>query len=276
MAKTVVTMTSWKKRINVLAKQIFLFFSTQTSKPDLFYLWLSETEFPKKEKDLPEKLLMTCEAFDVKIMWTPKNDYCFKRWYVFPKHYDDLVISIDDDIKFPSTLIAEAKKHINETNITYNIFKDLTFMYDYSTKEVRKFIYEQKISNRYRFLGCSVICPRSFPLKCVDEKLQETRREISKRDDQAWIKAFMIKNETMISYLPFSFKQAKISSIADKNATWEHFQGKIYGYRKENFQLHYILQKFPDLLECWVKAFPTYPLEFFRSHEHEIKDILER
>ena len=45
-------MTSWTKRINCVARSIYYFMKTQTVKPDLFYLWLAEEEFPNKEKDL--------------------------------------------------------------------------------------------------------------------------------------------------------------------------------------------------------------------------------
>ena len=43
-------MTSWTKRINCVARSIYYFMKTQTVKPDLFYLWLAEEEFPNKEK----------------------------------------------------------------------------------------------------------------------------------------------------------------------------------------------------------------------------------
>ena len=95
--KIVLTMTSWVKRINHVAKSIYRFLQTQTIKPDYCYLWLAEEEFPNRENDLPHELLLVCEALNVRICWTKYNEYAFKRWYVYPKHNDDLVISIDDD-----------------------------------------------------------------------------------------------------------------------------------------------------------------------------------
>jgi len=53
--KTIVTMTSWTKRIHCVDKSIYTFFKTQMEKPDIFYLWLAIEEFPNKEKDLPEE-----------------------------------------------------------------------------------------------------------------------------------------------------------------------------------------------------------------------------
>jgi hypothetical protein len=55
--KTVITMTTWSKRIQFTARAIYRFLKTQIVKPDLFYLWLAEEEFPNREADLPENLL---------------------------------------------------------------------------------------------------------------------------------------------------------------------------------------------------------------------------
>ena len=57
--QTIVTMTSWSGRIEHVGSSIFRFFKTQTKLPDIFYLWLSEEEFPNKENDLPKDLLLT-------------------------------------------------------------------------------------------------------------------------------------------------------------------------------------------------------------------------
>ncbi|WP_291631455.1 hypothetical protein [Clostridium sp.] len=100
--KTVVTMTSWTKRINCVARSIYYFMKTQTVKPDLFYLWLAEEEFPNKEKDLPNDLLMIIEGLHITLKWIKKNTYCHKRWNVYPEHMEDLVISIDDDVIYNS------------------------------------------------------------------------------------------------------------------------------------------------------------------------------
>ena len=87
-------MTSWKGRIKFVGRAIFYFLSKQTIKPDLFYLWLSEEEFPKKEKELPEDLLLICNQFKIKIQWIKQNEFCFKRWYIYPKHWEDFVPQI--------------------------------------------------------------------------------------------------------------------------------------------------------------------------------------
>jgi hypothetical protein len=108
--KTVVTLTSWKNRIKYLHDFLFVFFKTQLEKPDIFYIWLSIDEFPNKEKDLDDKLVKFISDHNINLMWLNGNDTVFKRWNVFPKHLNDIVISIDDDRVYPFDLISDAKQ----------------------------------------------------------------------------------------------------------------------------------------------------------------------
>lgn len=108
--KTVVTLTSWKNRIKYLHDFLFVFFKTQLEKPDIFYIWLSIDEFPNKEKDLDDKLVKFISDHNINLMWLNGNDTVFKRWNVFPKHLNDIVISIDDDRVYPFHLISDAKQ----------------------------------------------------------------------------------------------------------------------------------------------------------------------
>ena len=120
--KTVVTMTSYPKRINAVAEFIYIFFNTQTVKPDYFYLWLSEEEFPKKELSLPVELVRVCRYFNVCIRWVPYNDGCTKRWNVYPTHYNDIVVAIDEDNIYDFHLIEQMQSYSKSTNTIYAVF----------------------------------------------------------------------------------------------------------------------------------------------------------
>ena len=103
--KTIVTMTSWKQRINMVSEFIYIFLTSQTIKPDIFYLWLSADEFPSQFAELPRELLLVSKHLGVTIKFCPGNDYVFKRWNVYPEHYNDLVISVDEDQFYDVDLI---------------------------------------------------------------------------------------------------------------------------------------------------------------------------
>lgn len=264
--QVVITMTSWKGRISVVGKCIYYFFTRQTEKPDIFYLWLSAEEFPNREKDLPVDLLAVIDAFGVRLCWTDKNDFIYKRWNVYPKHYSDLVISIDDDILFDGRLVEVAKKHVYEQNVVYGIFKDLMYSYSFVPNKTRDYNVTEPLSLRYRWLGCSVICPNSFPLLALSADNTILRDRICRRCDETWLKPFSLMNNTQIGYLDFEYKKALVyGSLQNKDATWHHLCKKYDGYMVRDYQLWVNLYYFPEHLERFKQVFPDYNAEFYEK-----------
>ena len=69
--KVVVTMTSWKKRIGNCASVVRIVLNN-TFKPDIVFLNLSEAEFPKREGELPVRLVqLSKDNPTFKINWVP-------------------------------------------------------------------------------------------------------------------------------------------------------------------------------------------------------------
>ena len=269
-------MTSWKKRINFVAKAIFRFLESQDRKPDMFYLWLAEEEFPNKENDLPRDLLLICESLNVKLCWTKENEYCFKRWHVYPTHYNDLVISIDDDIIFPSDLVSNAATHLNEENHVYNIFKCFTFEY---FSEPRKFCKPPSMASsvKYNWLGCSIVCPRTFPLECLSEENMEIRSIVCKRCDETWIKPFSLMHNTPISFID--------TYCQDEAGSQDDAQHKILcknidrNFRLIDYQWFYRISVFSEEMKSkFFEVFPAYKYDYdlMKSIPFErIKEIVE-
>lgn len=265
MAKTIVTMTSWKKRISSVGFDIAVFFKTQTCLPDAFYLVLAEEEFPNKLASLPNDLLVICAKYNVIIKWCKINDFCFKRWYVYPEHYNDLVITIDDDILFDTHLVELAKEHINERNRIYNVFKDLTYTYKFKPNDSKNFNLTDELSLRYRWLGCSVVCPQSFPLDVFAERNLILRRHLCPYCDETWLKPFSIMNDTEIGYLPFDYHKSTVDQSMQNNATWQKLCTNYDGFQARDYQLFINLISFPQHLLKWLTIYPTYNLEFYLS-----------
>lgn len=274
--KTVITMTSWTKRINFVAQAIFRFFKTQTVKPDIFYLWLAEAEFPNKEKDLPEDLLLICQAFNVQIRWTKDNEYCFKRWYVYPTHYEDLVISIDDDITYDPNLIKivqETAKKETHAVIHYlgrggliHIVDSIGYMpsQQYVYKDVRNYIMCQ----------CAFL-PKSFPLESFSAENIQIRKKICPKCDESWLHPFLIKDNIPIVRLnTYSSENSLMQDVAIRNGL--HFDlvtinGKKY--KRADLYKYVVLKTFPDLASAWKRAFPNYNLNYFGNMT--VDDILK-
>lgn len=93
--KAIISLTSWKKRINTVGKTIF---SLLQQCPEFhIVLVLSEEEFPKKEEELPEDLKILIEGNKIEVVWVYKNYGPFKKvLFTMDKYKDVPIISADD------------------------------------------------------------------------------------------------------------------------------------------------------------------------------------
>lgn len=221
--KTVITLTSWKKRINCLYNFLYIFFKTQKQLPDIFYIWLSIDEFPNKEKDLDEKLVKLINEHNINLIWQEGNEKVFKRWYVYPKHYNDLVISIDDDRIYPFDLINEAHK-VKEGTI------QRLFTTDIQPKEsVEEYI---KLKNHFNFCGQSIIPPNTFPCECMNEEFTALRHKLNIECDEVWISPFL-KNKNVI----ISEEKMKFSYNLLENVFWENQENGMWlDFKKRHYE----------------------------------------
>lgn len=104
----IVTMTSWKKRIDEVIKTIRSC-NTQTHIPDKIYLNLSIEEFPGKENDIPVEIVKYENSHpNFIINWVDgPNTKSFKKVFPILKYcrYNDIIITVDDDIILPNDFI---------------------------------------------------------------------------------------------------------------------------------------------------------------------------
>ena len=94
--KAIISLTSWKARINTVGKTLY---SLLKMCPDFhIVLVLSEEEFPKKEKELPEELMLFVDNDLIEILWVYKNYKSFKKvLFTMDKYRNVPIISADDD-----------------------------------------------------------------------------------------------------------------------------------------------------------------------------------
>lgn len=94
--KAIISLTSWKARINTVSKTIY---SLITQCPGFHVvLVLSEEEFPKRERELPENLMLFVDNDLIELLWVKKNYKAFKKvLFTLDKYREVPVISADDD-----------------------------------------------------------------------------------------------------------------------------------------------------------------------------------
>ncbi len=127
--KAIISLTSWKKRIDTVYKTIQNLIDTCPG----FHicLTLSIDEFPNREKELPESLMKLSDKFE--IIWVKENLKCFKKvLFAIDKYRDVPVISADDDCIY----------HENYAEILYNSWlTDKTSMWSYKRDTATKIFY---------------------------------------------------------------------------------------------------------------------------------------
>lgn len=107
--RIIVSMTSFSKRIG----KVWIVIESllrQSHKPDAIILWLSEDEFPDMAS-LPSRLLKL-QKRGLKIELRPGNLMSHKKYHYFLKEYPhDHLITVDDDIIYPSDFISSLLKY---------------------------------------------------------------------------------------------------------------------------------------------------------------------
>lgn len=256
--KTIVTMTSWKQRINMVSEFIYIFLTSQTIKPDIFYLWLSADEFPSQFAELPRELLLVSKHLGVTIKFCPGNDYVFKRWNVYPEHYNDLVISVDEDQFYDVDLIRDAMNCSFQPNTSYNIFSEITVDFQYSTPG----LYYKKTpalsgvpSIKTNCNGTHIYPPATFPIECMSPNNVALRRKVCKRCDESYFLPWIKYIDGKTTYIN---KKSKLGLIyEDENTSMHSNLTKTYmGERIRDIQLYFVLRKWPKLMEKWRHIFP--------------------
>lgn len=94
--KAIISLTSWKARINTVSKTLY---SLLKQCPGFhIVLVLSEEEFPKMMKELPENLKLFVENELIEVLWVYRNYKAFKKvLFTMNKYKNVPVISADDD-----------------------------------------------------------------------------------------------------------------------------------------------------------------------------------
>lgn len=96
--KLIVSLTSYPGRIHVVEQTIESILR-QSLKPDAVILWLADSQFPKKERDLPKSLLRY-KKFGLQICWCDDLKSYKKLVPALKAFPDDIIVTADDDIIF--------------------------------------------------------------------------------------------------------------------------------------------------------------------------------
>jgi len=180
--KAIISLTSWKARIGTVSKTIF---SLLKQCPGFhIVLVLSEEEFPKKEDELPENLMLFVKNNLIEILWVYKNYKSLKKIiFTISKYKNVPVISADDDCIYTCNYAQELYN-------AYLVNKNVPIAY-------RK--------SKYKFCCCG---PATlYPIKIYDDLL-ELFDNISKKyemKDDAFVLEYLKSKDLQPIYLKSYF-----------------------------------------------------------------------
>ncbi len=104
--KIIVSLTSYAERLKYVPAVIGSMLR-QTVKPDRIVLWLGKED--ARNKDLP-KIFTTLMDYGLEIRYRPDIRAHTKWYYAFKEFPNDLIITVDDDIIYESTVIEKLYK----------------------------------------------------------------------------------------------------------------------------------------------------------------------
>lgn len=189
----IISLTSWKARINVVSKTIF---SLIKNCPNFhIVLVLSEEEFPHKENELPNDLRLLINNELIEVMWVYKNYKALKKIYFTIQKYPNVpVISADDDCFYTCNYAQELyDKWTNEKENVYTYYTNLQW--------------NGPIGQ------CTLYPPKLFS-KFTEEDKKNVEHYLN--NDDWFFKKFLNKNDIKIiglhDYYPFKF-HTKISPL---------------------------------------------------------------
>ena len=201
--KAVISLTTWKKRIDTVYKTIQNLIDTCPG----FHicLTLAVEEFPQKEVELPESLMKLSDKFE--ILWMNDNIKCFKKvLFAIDKYRNVPVISADDDCIY----------HENYAEILYN---------SWLTDKASMWTYKRDVNTRVFYFGHGPACLyppycfRTYGLRMLSGDIVGTNHDDIYYGVLAKFMSIPVKQiDKDPNYVPYEFHD-EIEALSDGHET---------------------------------------------------------
>lgn len=251
-SKIIISLTSFPQRMYDIHYTLYSLLN-QSFKPYSVVLWLAESQFPHKEKDLPQKVLSLKEN-GLEIRWC-EDLGSYKKLLPSLKMYpDDIIVTADDDIYYPEHWLKELyESHLKYPNeiISCRARKILLS----SENELAKyadwdvFTHESKPSYfNFATNGAgSLIPPNSYDKKILDYALA---KNICSTTDDIWFWAMSVLNDTKTYVIENCMPWLTyVNPARDFNILNEKTLWSINSQNKNDINFERILDYFPIIKE---------------------------
>lgn len=229
--KMIVSLTTFPGRIGTLSKVLDTVYA-QTRPADRIVLWLAEEQFPGREQDLPEDLMVLVNDKRLEIRWCDDLKPHKKYFYALQEFTDDLVVTVDDDLMYPKDMLeCLYKSYLMYPNAVSTLRAHLILISEngevlpYSSwiKETDACMYEPSMQ-LIATGGAGVLYPPNIFRKEFFDT--EAIKETCLWADDLWLKAMQTVSEVPVvvarksehlRYLPGSQDEALCHTNVDQN-----------------------------------------------------------
>jgi hypothetical protein len=197
----IVSLTSIPSRINEVKYTLFSLL-TQTMIPEKIVLWLTESQFPQKERDLPDDILNLMK-FNIEVRWYSENIRVYTKLIPSLEYFpDQFIVTADDDIYYKNRWLEKLWRcHLeNPDDVICHCALELRFDNNNTIlpyKTWRHVVKGTKASFLYFLLGSGgVLYHKKFFFKDVLDRNKFI--DLSPYADDIWLYFMVILNNTKI------------------------------------------------------------------------------
>ena len=255
--KITVSLTSYPKRIREVKYTLYSLLN-QEVKPDKLVLWLSKTEFPNREQDLPEEILDFLK-YGLTIKWcdTLKS---YKKLLPSLKEYpNDVIVTADDDLYYPKEWLKLLYDyHIEYPNeILTHRSRRISFKENNITKyldwELSENEEEASFLNFFTTGGGVLFPPNSFSKIAEDREIYE---KICPNGDDIWFWGMAILNDTKIRVVKnnlfiVTYVNPARDIVFNKDTLWS------YNEKHNDEQFKALFDKYPEIYKKILNEYET-------------------
>lgn len=249
--KLIVTLTSYPARIAYVHYSIHTLLN-QTLKPDKVILWLAQSQFPRKEKDLPGQLLKL-RRYGLTIEWCD-DIKSYKKLIpalqIFP---EDLFVTADDDIYYPENWLEMLYlEHVKNPDIIHchrahliSVHPDNIMPY----KDWEKSSQTQRSSSLlFCTTGAGAIYKSSFFYPDVTNV--ELFNGLSPSADDVWFWAMSVLNNIPVHVLENGYAHPVVIQDIQDSGLFR----SLNSHGENDRQIAAVLQHYPEILRRLLKC----------------------
>lgn len=196
--QVIVSLTSHPPRIGEIHKCIESLLE-QYFVPDKLILWLAEEQFPRREKDLPYKLLKMRDR-GLEIRWCDDIKSHKKYYYTMLEYLDAVVITVDDDAIYEKDTTMKLYESYQKYPKAVSCLRAHRMVFDENgnIRPYREWIYEDKsLYDRMSYQALPTgVGGVLYPPHCLKEEAFDKNKikQLCLNADDIWLKVMSVAN----------------------------------------------------------------------------------